>query len=170
MKWKNLTNRGFQVISAYVGQGINIPKRQTKKSAGYDIEAAKDTVIEPGKVTVVETGLKAIMLDDEVLTIHIRSGIAFKKCCSIINDVGIIDSDYYNNPGNEGHIMVGIYNHSDTAFTVKKGERIAQGISAHHSGRPNDYQFISRCHPSVHATSRMSETSMSRSRQLYPCR
>ncbi|MGO9014700.1 MAG: dUTP diphosphatase [Dissulfurispiraceae bacterium] len=128
MQSKDLHERGFQVVSAYAEQGINIPKRQTRRSAGYDIEAAKDTVIESGKVTVVETGLKAFMLDEEVLTIHIRSGIAFKKCCSIINDVGIIDSDYYNNPGNEGHIMVGIYNHSGTAFTVKKGERIAQGI------------------------------------------
>lgn len=128
MESKNIETRGFQVVSAYDGQGINLPKRQTKKSAGYDIEAAKDTVIEPGKVTIVETGIKAFMMDDEVLTIHIRSGIAFKKCCSIINDVGIIDSDYYNNSGNEGHIMVGIYNHSGAAFTVKKGERIAQGI------------------------------------------
>ncbi|MGO9377042.1 MAG: dUTP diphosphatase [Dissulfurispiraceae bacterium] len=128
MIWKDISTRGFGVVSAYEGQGINLPKRQTKRSAGYDIEAAEDTIIEPGKVTVVKTGLKAFMDDDEVLTLHIRSSIAFKKCCSVINDVGVIDSDYFNNPDNEGHIMVGIINHSGTPFTIKKGERVAQGI------------------------------------------
>lgn len=37
--------RGFEVISAYEGKGINVPKRSTKHSAGYDFEAAEDIVL-----------------------------------------------------------------------------------------------------------------------------
>lgn len=45
-----------------------------------------------------------------------------------MNSTGIIDADYYNNPENEGHIMIALYNTSETDFSVTKGERIAQGI------------------------------------------
>ena len=44
------------------------------------------------------------------------------------NSVGIIDSDYYGNPDNEGHIMVPLMNITDQTVTIKQGERIAQGI------------------------------------------
>ena len=44
------------------------------------------------------------------------------------NNVGVIDQDYYNSPGNEGHIMIPIYNFGQTVQTIEKGERVAQGI------------------------------------------
>jgi dUTP pyrophosphatase len=44
------------------------------------------------------------------------------------NSVGVIDSDYYGNPDNEGHIMVPLINITEQPVTIKKGERIAQGI------------------------------------------
>lgn len=44
------------------------------------------------------------------------------------NSVAVIDSDYYNNPDNEGHLMLPIRNVSRMPYTVKKGDRIAQGI------------------------------------------
>lgn len=120
--------RGFEVVSIYRGCNINIPQRKTKHSAGYDIECSDTVAIQPGELCVVKTGLKAYMSDDEYLGIHIRSGISIKKCLSLINSQGIIDSDYYNNVDNEGHIGVPIFNHGTEAFTIKKGDRIAQGI------------------------------------------
>ena len=45
-----------------------------------------------------------------------------------MNNVGIIDADYYNNEDNEGHIMLGLYNTTDSDVTLAKGERVAQGI------------------------------------------
>ncbi len=42
------------------------------------------------------------------------------------NGVGLIDADYYNNPDNDGHIRVIVFNVSDHELIVKKGERIAQ--------------------------------------------
>ena len=46
----------------------------------------------------------------------------------LANSTGIVDSDYYNNPDNEGHIMIAYYNTGDTPYTVEKGDRIGQGI------------------------------------------
>lgn len=118
--------RGFEKIEKY--GDANIPKRGTNKSAGYDIESIEDVYIEPGTTKVVLTGLKAYMMDDEVLKLYIRSSLAIKKGLTLANNVGIIDADYYNNLSNEGHIMVALTNLSDSTVAIKKGDRIAQGI------------------------------------------
>lgn len=120
--------RGFQIISAYEGKGLHLPVRKTAGSAGYDLEAAETVVLAPKAVTVVPTGLKAYMEGNEYLAVHIRSGISIKKGLMLVNSIGVIDSDYYNNPDNEGHIMIAYYNTQETPYTVEKGERIGQGI------------------------------------------
>ena len=123
-----IKTRGFAVVTGYANHKINLPGRKTPQSAGYDIEAADDAVLPPGQVTLVPTGLKAYMQDDEYLSIHIRSGFSIKKAVSLINGQGIIDADYYNNPDNEGHIMIALFNHSVVPVAVKKGDRVVQGI------------------------------------------
>lgn len=120
--------RKFEVISKYQDQGINLPQRKTKFSAGYDIEAAESTILHPGGVTPVMTGLKACMAPDEYLQLSLRSGLAIKNGLLMPNAPGIIDADYYNNVDNEGHIMVAIYNPGTAPFCINKGDRIAQGI------------------------------------------
>lgn len=121
--------RRFEKVSAEVFDGeVNIPKRATERSAGYDIESAEDVVINPHEQVVIKTGLKARMLPDEVLMIFIRSSMAIKKGLSIVNGTGIIDADYYNNIQNEGHILACLQNNRDTPYHIKKGERVAQGI------------------------------------------
>ena len=84
------------------------------------------------------------MQADEYLGIHIRSGLAFKNALSLINSQGIIDSDYYNNSGNEGHIMIAVYNHGDEPVSVAKGDRVAQGIFYHYLLTDNDAAAASR--------------------------
>ena len=121
--------RRFEKVSSEVFDGeVNIPKRSTEQSAGYDIESAEDVKINPHEQAIVSTGLKARMLPDEVLMIFIRSSMAIKKGLSIVNGTGIIDADYYNNIQNEGHILVCLQNNRDTPYEVKEGERVAQGI------------------------------------------
>jgi dUTP pyrophosphatase len=44
------------------------------------------------------------------------------------NGVGIIDSDYYNNPDNEGHIYFELINLLPFDIKIKKGDCIGQGI------------------------------------------
>lgn len=124
--------RRFEVISSYRGRGIRLPRRRTRHSAGYDLEAAEDTVLDPGKVTLVPTGLKVYMGPGEYLQIQIRSGLSTRHRLSLINGVGVIDADYADNPENEGHILIGIYNHGDTPVVIRRGERVAQGIFLHY--------------------------------------
>lgn len=120
--------RGFEVVSEYRDKGINLPERKTAAAAGYDLEAALDCIVTPGELTLVPTGLKAYMQPDEVLSLHIRSGLAVHQKLMLTNSVGIIDADYYNNPDNEGHIFIAFRNLGRDSVAIKKGERIAQGL------------------------------------------
>ena len=38
------------------------------------------------------------------------------------------DADYYDNPDNEGHIMLPLVNHGENEVRIVKGMRVAQGI------------------------------------------
>ena len=118
--------RGFEKVSGY--EYVNFPKRKTKQSAGYDIESAVNVVITPGETKLIPTGIKVYMDENEWLGIYIRSSLAIKYGLILANSVAVIDSDYYNNPDNEGHIMLPIRNVFEMPYTVKKGDRIAQGI------------------------------------------
>ncbi len=120
--------RGFEVVSSYEDHNINLPQRKTAESAGYDFECAESVTIMPGEVKIVPTGIKAFMAYNEYLALHIRSSIGIKKHVILANCTGIIDSDYYNNEDNEGHILLGLYNLGSEAVTLEKGERVAQGI------------------------------------------
>ena len=146
--------RGFEKVSTF--EGINLPKRATKSAAGYYFESAVDIVIpsiwrqgiakvlkavlskevltvdanmqKELKATLVPTGVKSYMGDDEFLQIANRSSNPLKNFLVLTNGVGIIDSDYYNNAENEGHIMIQLLNFGLTDKHIKKGDRIAQGI------------------------------------------
>lgn len=147
----------FEIISDYKNKGLNIPTRKTTKSAGYDFEVAEDIVIPSWselfatmaeitreemtlddmaaftkkmktKPTLVPTGIKCQMADDEYLELSVRSSCPLKHWLILANSVGIIDSDYYNNPDNEGHIMFQVINLSPSPIKLQKGDRIGQGI------------------------------------------
>lgn len=124
--------RGFEIAKGFEDKQINLPVRKTKCSAGYDIEAAEDTVIPSFKKgmapTLIKTGIKAYMQDDEFLALYNRSSNPKKKGLILANSVGIIDKDYYGNPDNDGHIMFAFYNIKEEDVVIKKGEAIGQGI------------------------------------------
>jgi len=107
---------------------IELPKRSTKNSAGYDIRSIEEKIIKSHSSCIIKTGIKASMNSDEVLYIYIRSSLGFKYDISLSNNVGVIDSDYYNNESNEGHIMIKLINHGENDFEVHVGDRIAQGV------------------------------------------
>ena len=126
-----MRNRGFEVVSAYKDKGINIPVRKTRGSAAYDIEAAEDIVIPPYqqgiKPTLIPTGLKAYCRSDEFYILANRSS-GPKKGFVMANSIGIIDSDYYGNPDNDGHFMFAYYNFFNEDVVIKKGDVIGQVI------------------------------------------
>lgn len=134
-----------------------IPEYQTFRAAGADFRAAEDTVIpsiwkglkiweglrdrvmnlgeeaskEEKKLfqpTYVHTGIKAYMQDDEVLYIFNRSSNPKKIGLVIANSVGVIDADYVDNPENDGEILGSFYNFFPWDVTIKKGDRIIQGV------------------------------------------
>ena len=124
--------RGFEIAKGFEDKGINLPIRKTKHAAGYDIEAAEDCVIpsfkKGMKPTLIKTGIKAYMQDDEVLILANRSSNPSKKGLILANSIGVIDKDYYGNEDNDGHFMFAFYNFFDHDVEIKKGDCIGQAI------------------------------------------
>ena len=120
--------RGFEKVAKYADVDFPMPERKTELSAGYDFCLPEEVTLEPGKLQLVPTGVKAYMQPGEWLGMHIRSSMAVKKRLMLVNNVGIIDADYYNNPDNEGHIMLALLNMGENPVTLPKGERLAQGV------------------------------------------
>ena len=151
-----MKNRGFEKLSTIKGE-IPLPKRGTKNSAGYDINVicpetfyfltmgfdletawnmTKAKTVRSATGVVLPTGIKAYMKKDEVLQVYIRSSVGIKRGIRLSNGTGIIDSDYYNNKENEGHIMVGL---TAKEITFEQPiERLCQGIFTKYLVADND--------------------------------
>lgn len=110
-------------------ESIELPKRATKGSAGYDFYSPFSFSMEPGTTIKVPTGIRCEMAEDWVLNLYPRSGLGFKYRLQLNNTVGIIDSDYFYSD-NEGHIMAKITNDSNEGKTVEltSGTGFIQGI------------------------------------------
>ena len=123
---------------------LSLPTRSTKHSAGYDFKSPIEFTLNPGESKKVPTGIKASMNEDEFLAILVRSSMGFKYNIRLCNQVGIVDSDYYNNPDNEGHIFIKIQNEGTEAITINKGDRFAQGIFMNYLITDDDMAFGER--------------------------
>ena len=100
-----------------------IPEYATAGSAGMDLSAciSEDITIKPGEVVKVNTGI-AIQISDRGIGgfVFPRSGLSSKYGISLVNCVGVIDSDY------TGEIICPVINHGSSDYTIKPGDRIAQ--------------------------------------------
>jgi len=123
-------SRGFQIVKDFANKEIKMPKRGTALSAGYDFfnNSDEDFIVQPGQINTIRTYIKSYMLDDEVLKIYPRSSIGFKFTTVLVNSVGIIDADYYENENNDGEIFIRFINHGNKELVVQPGEALAQGI------------------------------------------
>jgi dUTP pyrophosphatase len=99
-----------------------IPCYATIGSAGMDLRASHDDIINSGQTGVISTGLAIALENGFEAQIRPRSGLAAKHQVTVLNTPGTIDSDY------RGEIKVILINHSKTNFEIKKGDRIAQMI------------------------------------------
>jgi dUTP pyrophosphatase len=119
-----------------------LPQRSDVRSAGYDFQSPIDIKLLPAQKTILWTNVKAYMQDDEVLKLFPRSSLGVKKGLMLSNTVGIIDSSYYDNPGNEGNIGLPLLNTSGVTIEIKRGERIVQGVFEKYltsdNGNPED--------------------------------
>lgn len=116
---------------------VPYPKEGTDGSAGHDFTVPYDVTIPAGAgldycsgnpFVMIYTGMKCKLDSRQELDIHLRSSMGTKNCLFIPNQTGIIDSDYFDNEGNEGHIMIPIGNRGKEDLFLAKGTRIAQGI------------------------------------------
>lgn len=129
--------RGFEVVSR-METPVKLPTRGSIHSAGYDIYAYDNYEIEPKQSVLIRTGVKAYMPSDEYLDLRVRSSLGIKRQLMLATGASVIDADYYNNPDNEGEIMVVLYNYGDTTQTIKAGEHIVQGIFTRYFLADND--------------------------------
>ena len=107
---------------------IIIPQRESAHTAGYDLHLLNDIELKPGEVAKLPTGLKSRFQSDEMLLFIVRSGTGFKYNIRLCNQVGVIDSDYYNNPDNEGHLWIKVQNEDTVTHSFKRGDSLVQGI------------------------------------------
>lgn len=110
------------------GEGLPLPAYQTAHAAGLDLLAAvaQDAAItlQPGKYAMVPTALTIALPDGFEAQVRPRSGLAAKHGITVLNSPGTIDADY------RGEIAVLLINHGASAFTIARGERIAQMVIA----------------------------------------
>jgi dUTP pyrophosphatase len=116
----------FIVDSTY--DSIILPKRSTAGSAGYDFYFPYGLTIPSHSTIIIPTGIKVKLDKDKVLMIAPRSSFGLKYRMKLTNTQAYIDSDYYNNESNEGHILIGITSENDKDIEFKAGEKFAQGI------------------------------------------
>ena len=118
---------------------IKLPERSTLNSAGYDFFALENIIFLPNTITRVFTGVKCELMPDQVLILANRSSNPSKKGLILTNGIGVIDSDYYNNPDNDGEIAFEFYNIFEYEVEIKKGEKLGQGVILKFDKTEDDY-------------------------------
>jgi dUTP pyrophosphatase len=94
--------------------------RATDGSAGLDVYSSEDTTLVPTQIRLVRTGLYLEIPKGHVGLLCSRSGLAADLHLVVLNDPGVIDSDY------RGEIQVLLRNYSSRPYSVQSGDRIAQ--------------------------------------------
>lgn len=132
-----------EAISQY--ELIEIPKRKTTYSAGYDFVLPFSFTLAPHENIVIPTGICANMRDDVVLIIAPRSGLGVRYRLQLANTIGIIDSDYINSD-NEGHILITLTNDSNEGkvLNLTAGDSFVQGIFLNYLLTDDDDVCVSR--------------------------
>ncbi len=117
----------FEYVSSS-GRGFDLPTRATAKSAGYDFHSPVAFDLKPGEIKEIKLEVKVQLNEREVLWLVPRSSLGWKYNVKLVNTVGIIDGDYYNNPENEGEIGLKLHNQGDKTLHVAVNDRLIQGI------------------------------------------
>lgn len=125
VKWEDTK---FEKVKRLKGEEVVLPKRSTAHSAGYDFFGVEETTIKPNEIKVVRTGIKVKIPNDTFLMVVDRSSNPTKRGIVLANSIGIIDSDYYSNEGNDGEIGFLFRNISDEVVVLGKGDKLGQGI------------------------------------------
>jgi dUTP pyrophosphatase len=109
-------------------EGLPLPAYETSGAAGMDLRAAvaeaEPVVLRTGDRAMIPTGFCIAVPRGYEAQARPRSGLAAKSGVTCLNSPGTIDSDY------RGELKVILINHGAEAFTVRRGDRIAQLVIA----------------------------------------
>jgi dUTP pyrophosphatase len=105
-------------------EGLELPAYATEGAAGMDVLSAEDVTLAPGARHAVATGLAMAIPHGYEIQVRPRSGLALKHGVTVANAPGTIDSDY------RGELKVILINNGDTAFEIRRGDRVAQLVLA----------------------------------------
>ncbi len=116
----------FQWLDDQSSNDLNVPSYQTELASGMDVQASvlSSVIIAPGEIILVPTGFAVAIPPGYELQVRPRSGLAIKHGVTVVNAPGTIDADY------RGEVKVGLVNLGKKAFTVNRGDRIAQLVLA----------------------------------------
>ena len=104
---------------------IPLPTYGTAGAAGFDLASAHDLVVAPQQIVLVRTGLVIEVPSGYFLGIFARSSTPLKRGLLVANGVGVLDPDY-SGPNDE--VMIQVLNFTLQDVTIKRGDRLAQGI------------------------------------------
>ena len=101
-----------------------LPSYAHPSDAGMDLRSVDDLTLAPGQRALVHTGLVMLLPPLYEAQVRPRSGLALKNGVTVLNTPGTIDSGY------RGEVGVILINLGQTAFEVKRGDKIAQLVIA----------------------------------------
>jgi dUTP pyrophosphatase len=107
-------------------QDLSLPVYASAQAAGMDVAAAitEDVILHPGEIKLLSTGFALALPEGFEVQVRPRSGLAVKHGITVVNAPGTIDADY------RGEVKVGLINLGQHAYTVRRGDRIAQLVFA----------------------------------------
>jgi dUTP pyrophosphatase len=115
----------MQLLVTRIDSTLPLPKYETAGAVAFDLYAREKIIVEPKTIALIPTNLIVQIPDGYVLLIAARSSTPKKKGLSIPHGIGIIDQDYC---GPRDELRAQVFNHSEIAVTVERGERIAQAL------------------------------------------
>ena len=111
-----------KILIKRLSKNIPLPKYETTDSSGMDLSAniQNPIKIQPGKTSIIPTGISLSLPKNFEIQIRPRSGLAARNQITVLNTPGTIDADY------RGEIKVILINLGNEDFIVEKRSRIAQ--------------------------------------------
>ncbi len=116
----------FSWLDPEQADGLSLPAYETELAAGMDVRAAirEPMTLAPGEIGLIPCGFAVAIPEGYEIQVRPRSGLAIKQGVTVINAPGTIDADY------RGEVKVGLINLGQGAFTIRRGDRIAQLVLA----------------------------------------
>jgi dUTP pyrophosphatase len=115
----------LQVRIRRLDPDLPLPDYATAGAVGFDLYCREDAVLVPGEIALLPTGVAIATPPGYMLLVTARSSTPRRKGLSVPHGVGVIDQDYC---GDDDEIRCQVYNFTDAPVTVRRGERLAQGI------------------------------------------